>query len=122
MAAGILRAFHFDFYAVEVGGEMPGVGQGHCATGLDPHGEAGRVGAASADESPVQCVKDQPRIGAALRRAADRSNEKRDEHSGLKVFAGHITGDDQHAAVELWKDLKEIAAHFSGKKVFGFDS
>ena len=53
---------------------------------------------------------------------ANRTDDQRHQHSRLQSFAGHVSHDDQHAAiVRMWNDLEEVSTHFPRRTIFALN-
>lgn len=104
------RAGELDFFAVEIGRQMAGVGQGDLAFVRDVCDQGGgEASVGSADEALVQCAQDAGRGGDVFGDGAQGADEHGDEHGGGKAFASYVAYDGEDAAVAVREDLEEVA-------------
>ena len=103
------------FDAVQVGRQVPGVGDGRQTRIVEACAGAGDEAAVGLpDEGVVHGRKDLSR--AALRGVEEHTYQQRDEQGGLQSLAGNVA-DDEDPAIE---DVVEIAADFLRGQIGGF--
>jgi hypothetical protein len=107
-----------EFYAVEIGRAMAGVGHGQLAIRIGAQHKTRGETAAAARHHPL--IHRRQNLAGVLRvvsQRAHRAHQQRNGHGGGHPLAANITDHHQHSAAVQWQYLKEISAYLTSRPV-----
>ena len=116
------RPFDLHLDAVEIGGELAGIGQLDSSIRREAQEHTGRTGGFAFDELFVEHLEHMFGTVVVLRSGTDGADDQSNEHSGLQSFARYIAERDERGAVPFVRhDLKEITANLACWTILAVD-